>query len=66
MVVGHDPVLQQTVLILAMTASGDAMDRVRRKFPTSALAMLTFGQAGWSSLARGIGHLELFHVPPDP
>ena len=66
MVVGHDPVLQQTAVALAMTADGDAMDRLRRKYPTAALAMLTFGTAGWASLAPGMGHLDLFFVPPDP
>ena len=66
MVVGHDPVLQMTAQCLALSASGDAMDRLTRKYSTSAFAMLTFGSADWTSLSRGIGHLELFHVPPDP
>ncbi|MBN35482.1 MAG: phosphohistidine phosphatase [Rhodospirillaceae bacterium] len=63
MVIGHDPVLQITATTLAMSATGDAMDRLKRKYPTSALAMLTFGAAGWASLGPGVGHLELFFVP---
>ncbi len=66
MVVGHDPVLQMTAQCLALSASGDTMDRLTRKYSTSAFAMLTFGSADWASLSRGMGHLELFHVPPDP
>ena len=66
MVVGHEPALRQTATTLAMTANGDALERLKRKYPTSALSMLTFGSAGWSSLVPGIGHLELFYVPPDP
>lgn len=65
MIVGHDPGLQQLAILLAMTASGDALDRLRRKYPTSALALLSFGEAGWSGLTPGMGHLSMFHVPPD-
>jgi len=65
MVVGHDPTLQQTALALSMTANGDARERLSRKYPTSALALLTFGSAGWPSLTPGMGHLEFFYVPPD-
>ena len=64
-IVGHDPTLQLLAATLAMTATGDAMERVRRKFPTCGLATLTFGDAGWSSVAKGVGHLEEFHVPQD-
>ncbi len=66
MVVGHDPVLRQTAIALAMTANGDAMDRLKRKYPTAALAALTFGSAGWRALAPGVAHLELFFAPSDP
>lgn len=65
LIVGHDPTFQILATTLAMTATGDAMDRVRRKFPTCGLATLTFGDAGWSSVAKGVGHLEAFHVPAD-
>ncbi|MBC6439807.1 MAG: histidine phosphatase family protein [Rhodospirillales bacterium] len=66
MVVGHDPTLQQTASTLAMTSNGDAMDRLKSRYPTSALAMLTFSEAGWGALTPGLGHLEFFFVPPDP
>ena len=39
--------------------------RMLRKFPTSALAVLSFGEASWASLGPGLGHLDSFHVPPD-
>ncbi len=66
MVVGHDPVLQQTATTLAMTAHGNAMDRIKSKYPTCGFAMLTFGSSVWASLTPGMGHLEFFHVPADP
>ena len=66
MVVGHDPVLQQAATWLAGTADGDSLDQLGRKYPTCALAMLTFGASGWAALTPGMGHLEQFFVPPDP
>jgi phosphohistidine phosphatase len=65
LVVGHDPTLHMLVRTLAMTATGDAMERLKRKFPTCGLVTLTFGDAGWTSVAKGVGHLEDFHVPHD-
>jgi phosphohistidine phosphatase len=65
LIVGHDPTFQMLAANLAMTATGDAMDRVKRKFPTCGLATLTFGDAGWGGVAKGVGHLEAFHVPQD-
>ncbi len=65
MLVGHDPTLRLLALTLAMTATGDARDRIDRKFPTSGLATLTFGDASWGAVGKGVGHLEAFHVPED-
>lgn len=65
LIVGHDPGLPLLASSLAMTATGDAMERLRRKYPTSAFAMLTFGEAGWAGLMPRMGHLVLFHVPAD-
>ncbi len=55
MVVGYDPVLQMTVQSLALSASGEAMDRFTREYSTSAFAMLTYGSAEWASFSRGHG-----------
>ena len=65
LIVGHDPGLPLLAASLAMTATGDAMERLKRKYPTSAFAMLTFGEAGWGGLMPRMGHLALFHVPAD-
>jgi phosphohistidine phosphatase len=65
LIVGHDPTFQMLAATLAMTATGDAMERVKRKFPTCALATLTFGDAGWASVAKGVGHLEDFYTAED-
>lgn len=65
LIVGHDPGLQLLAIRLAMTATGDAMERLKRKYPTSAFALLSFGDANWAGLAPGMGHLALFQVPRD-
>jgi phosphohistidine phosphatase len=65
LLVGHDPGLQLLAARLAMTATGDALERLKRKYPTSAFALLSFGDASWAGLAPGMGHLALFQVPQD-
>jgi len=65
LIVGHDPGLPLLAGLLAMTATGDALERLKRKYPTCALALLTFGDAGWRSIQPRVGHLALFHVPAD-
>jgi phosphohistidine phosphatase len=66
MVIGHNPALQMLVLRLALRdAAGDGVavrSAVERKFPTGALATLTF-QCGWAELAAGQAHLAEFLTP---
>jgi phosphohistidine phosphatase len=63
MVIGHNPTVQMLVLRLARR-DGDATARsaVERKFPTGALATLTF-DCRWSELAAGSAHLAEFLTP---
>jgi phosphohistidine phosphatase len=62
-VVGHEPTMSGTVLLLAGDDSDpDALLRVKQKFPTSAVAVV--GIAGsWADLAPGGGALETFVKP---
>jgi phosphohistidine phosphatase len=71
MVIGHNPAMQTLVLKLATAAApgdgngdgdGAALSEVQRKFPTGALATLTFGGA-WSELSPGCARLEDFVRP---
>ena len=63
MVIGHNPTMQVLVLRLARR-EGDGVDRslVERKFPTGALATLTF-ECGWHELAAGSARLTEFLTP---
>lgn len=65
MIVGHNPGLEDLVRTLGRDGDDDLIARVRTKFPTAALATLTFDgpwkQIGFGSPAR----LEGFVVPGD-
>jgi phosphohistidine phosphatase len=56
MVIGHNPAMQELVLDLADAGNSASIDEARRKFPTGALATLTFGCA-WSELSPGSARL---------
>jgi phosphohistidine phosphatase len=64
MVIGHNPAMQMLVLKLAGPAADgqpapgpdSALGQVERKFPTGALATLTF-DCGWAELAHGCAQL---------
>ncbi|HUZ29139.1 MAG TPA: histidine phosphatase family protein [Solirubrobacteraceae bacterium] len=63
MVVGHNPTMQVLVLRLAAAAASEAdLEEVQRKFPTGALATLTF-EGGWSELAPGRARLASYVRP---
>ena len=63
MVIGHNPTLQMLVLRLARR-DGTARPAVERKFPTGALATLTF-DCGWHELAAGSAYLAEFLTPKE-
>jgi phosphohistidine phosphatase len=62
MLIGHDPAIQEVALELAR--EGPGVDRMRRKFPTAALATLTFSGA-WRDLAPDGAELVAFVTPKD-
>jgi phosphohistidine phosphatase len=63
MVIGHNPTMQTVVLRLASpAASADELPQVQSKFPTGALATLTF-DSPWSELSPGCARLTAFVRP---
>ena len=60
MLIGHQPAIQQLALHLA--AEGSELERVRAKFPTAALATLTF-VGDWSELGRDSAELVAYVKP---
>jgi phosphohistidine phosphatase len=61
MVVGHNPGLQNLALVLA--SAGAELERLEAKFPTAALATLTFPQTTWSQVSPRDGVLAAYVVP---
>jgi phosphohistidine phosphatase len=53
LLVGHNPGLEELVLALAGDGLGDALEAVRTKFPTAAIAVLAWHGTTWEGLAPG-------------
>ena len=53
LLIGHNPGLEELVLELAGDSLDDALDDVRVKFPTSAIAVLACHGTGWQAIAPG-------------
>jgi len=63
LLVGHNPGLEELVLELAGDGLDDALDDVRTKFPTSAIAVLAWHGDSWHDLAAGTALLTGMIVP---
>ncbi len=64
LVIGHNPGLEEAAQTLA-DGTGEALERLRQKFPTAALARLDFAIEDWRKLRPGSGRLALFLAPGD-
>jgi phosphohistidine phosphatase len=68
LIVGHDPAMRELTLELASDQPGDAeaeaLGRVRLKYPTAAIAVLTI-PGNWLGLSLGQAQLAEFVVPDD-
>ncbi|MGW0209610.1 SixA phosphatase family protein [Streptomyces sp. NPDC003233] len=53
LLIGHNPGLEELVLELARDGLEDTLERVRTKFPTSAIAVLSWHGTGWPALGPG-------------
>ncbi|MEU1164303.1 histidine phosphatase family protein, partial [Streptomyces sp. NPDC005921] len=63
LLVGHNPGLEELVLELAGDGLDDTVEQVRRKFPTSAIAVLAWHGTEWAALAPGTALLTEVTVP---
>jgi phosphohistidine phosphatase len=62
LLIGHNPSIQ--TIALRVAGGGDELERVRRKYPTGALATLTL-PGGWDQLEPGAAELVAFVSPKD-
>ncbi|MEU3098290.1 histidine phosphatase family protein [Streptomyces sp. NPDC006967] len=63
LLVGHNPGLEDLVLALAGDGLEDTLERVRAKFPTSAIAALSWRGPAWRDLAPRTALLTSLTVP---
>lgn len=63
LLIGHNPGIERFAAQLAGSAEGDARQRMAKKFPTAALAVLRFDLAGWAGVKPGGGRLDAFFIP---
>jgi phosphohistidine phosphatase len=61
LLIGHNPGLQE--LALSLACGGGALERLRGRFPTAALATLAIPTAGWPELRAGDAELEGYLLP---
>ncbi|NUT00528.1 MAG: histidine phosphatase family protein [Sphingomonas sp.] len=64
MVVGHNPGMHELVLALA-EGPQDLKDEIAHKYPTCALAEISFDIGDWSEVVPGLGRLRSFLKPRD-
>lgn len=66
LLLGHNPGMQHLALALSGPRSKPkALEKLRRKFPTAALAEIEFEAAAWADVARGDGRLKSLVWPKD-
>ncbi|GAA2546161.1 histidine phosphatase family protein [Streptomyces levis] len=63
LLIGHNPGLEELVLALARDGLDDTLERVRTKFPTAAIAVLSWRGTTWRDLAPGTALLTSVTVP---
>ena len=63
MVIGHNPGLHALAVSLVASGDVDTRERLREKFPTSALAIIDFALDDWRKLHAHAGRLERFISP---
>jgi phosphohistidine phosphatase len=63
---GHNPGLEELALMLVPDKKGDELrDELEEKFPTAAIAEISFGVDRWADLKEGSGRLVRFIRPRD-
>ncbi|MDO8353182.1 MAG: histidine phosphatase family protein [Aestuariivirga sp.] len=65
LLVGHNPSIHGLAQDLIGTVSRNLRERLKEKYPTAALAVISFDLANWGSLTAGSGTLLRFVRPRD-
>jgi phosphohistidine phosphatase len=65
MLVSHNPSTHNLALRLVGSGNADLRQQLAEKYPTGALAVLTFDASEWTVIAEGTGKLERFIRPKE-
>ena len=65
MMIGHNPGIEHLAVILTGDGDGVSWQRMNEKYPTAALAVLTFDISTWRRIEPGSGTLTAFVCPRD-
>ena len=65
MLIGHNPGMGSLAGWLAGDGDSELLSKIRRKFPTSGIAVVTFDVARWTEVAGESGTLAAFLRPRD-
>ena len=63
LMVGHNPSFQMFADLMAASGHGDARQRLREKFPTTALAVIDFAVDAWDKVHPHSGRLDRLITP---
>lgn len=63
MLIGHNPVIQETACSLIGRGNPEILAQIREKYPTAGLAVIDFEHDDWSSLEPGTGRIVAFFRP---
>jgi phosphohistidine phosphatase len=63
MLIGHNPVIQETALSLIGRGNPDLVSAIGAKFPTAGLAVIDFDGEGWADVGPGSGRIVAFFRP---
>ena len=63
MLIGHNPGMQDLALHLVGSGEAEPRCRLAAKYPTAAVAMITFSVSGWRNIGPGNGNLTTFMTP---
>ena len=63
LVVGHNPGMEDLAQLLMKGDGGEAGAKIRQKFPTAAIAVVSIPVDDWTEVVPDIGKLELFVTP---
>ncbi len=65
MIIGHNPGIEHLAVILTGDGDGVCWQRMKEKYPTAALSVLTFDIATWRRIEPSSGTLVAFVCPRD-